>query len=114
MKQEDRLLTNEELDKIDEEYFEQCFINPCKNSPSYPIPFIDTEKFVKLTKEARLKVQDAKSIKLRDKEWVEEIEECQIKPNCFSRDLYTEGTVIMGKNQWQSLKSKMGVEVELA
>ena len=54
------------------------------------------------------------AIKLRDKEWVEEIEECQIKPNCFSRDLYTEGTVIMGKNQWQSLKSKMGVEVELA
>ena len=48
-----------------------------------------------------LKAQDAKSIKLRDKEWIEEIES-------YVAGNYPYGdTILIDKEDWQTLKSKM-------
>ena len=47
------------------------------------------------------KAQDAKSIKLRDKEWIEEIES-------YVAGNYPYGdTILIDKEDWQTLKSKM-------
>ena len=48
------------------------------------------------------KAQDTKSIKLRDKEWIEEIEKMSSTYGTTAR--------AMSEEDWQSLKSKMGVE----
>ena len=84
MKQEDRLLTQDEMIVV---------------LKSVPVIYRDSDLEIL---RVHLEAQDAKSIKLRDKEWIEEIEKMSSTYGTTAR--------AMSEEDWQSLKSKMGVE----